>query len=145
MGDHYKCTLCGRSNVKLWRPYLCSQPLICAACAEKRQSPLKYPEFEAVEDKDGKSHWELTGRNFSFPKWKVDDKGQIPYHVMFGMQKPTQVRTDQLYIDLTSFDRKRFPSKKTNLVPAIPDGKGFWGYIKVPDSRHEWWENLPTR
>lgn len=35
MKENYSCACCGRKNIKLWRPYGYSSPLICATCAEK--------------------------------------------------------------------------------------------------------------
>ena len=40
----YKCSICSRQNVKLWRPYMGTEPLICAKCAEERQTTEEYDE-----------------------------------------------------------------------------------------------------
>lgn len=42
MKDTYRCAICGRSNVKLWRPYLDTKPIICTKCAEERLIYKKY-------------------------------------------------------------------------------------------------------
>lgn len=50
--ENYSCSLCGKTNVKLWRPYGHASPLICAECAEKRYqiSTLLVP---AIKDEEG--------------------------------------------------------------------------------------------
>ena len=53
--ENYVCSICGKRNVKLWRPYMDTSPLICAECAEKRQESREYEEkiFGARKPMDG--------------------------------------------------------------------------------------------
>lgn len=146
MEKRYKCSLCGRSGVKLWRPYLEAGPLVCATCAEERQSPLTYNEYNWDIRTNGEIHGTPTGKVLEFPKWEVDEKGKIPYRIAFSVGSPNPIKTDQLIVDLSKEFPTKFPSRKTSLIPAIPKNEdGFWGYTSVPEFRCRWWEGLPTR
>ena len=72
--DNYVCSICGKRNVKLWRPYMDTAPLICAEYAEERQSPREYE--EKVWSKVGEERFsgKLTGKRLPLPKWKVNGK-----------------------------------------------------------------------
>ena len=63
--DNYVCSICGKRNVKLWRPYMDNAPLICAECAEKRQTPQKYEETIWKKESEGHYTGELTGNRAS--------------------------------------------------------------------------------
>ena len=75
--DNYVCSICGKRNVKLWRPYMGTEPLICAECAEKRQSPREYRE-EVWETNKQLESCTLTITSHPLPNWKVNKKGKIP-------------------------------------------------------------------
>lgn len=146
MEKRYKCSLCGRSGVKLWRPYWETEILVCASCAEKRQSPLTFNEYTWELKTNGEILGTPTGKVLEFPKWKVDEKGKIPYRVAFSVGSPNPIKTDQLSVDLSKDFPESFPSKETSLIPAVPKGEdSFWGYTSVPESQCQWWEQLPTR
>lgn len=116
---NYLCSNCGNRDVKLWRPDKDTTPLICAECAEKHQIPMG--------NKKEKSH--------TFPKWKVNEKGQIPsYHEGAGT-------TNVLVVSLADCDF-------TELVPAILNEDGrFCTYENMQQKKelYKWWEELATR
>lgn len=35
--ENYKCSSCGKENVKLWRPKNTNSPLLCKQCLEKAE------------------------------------------------------------------------------------------------------------
>ena len=143
MKQPYKCAICGRENVKLWRPYMDTEPLVCATCAEERQTPLEYEE-KSWKKKGGCYLGTPTGKKFPAPKWKVDDRGKIPCR--FEPSHNGEVlKTDQLTVNLIDVS-KSYSSGHTTLVPAVPNEDGeYWGYTSVPPEYCEWWDNLPTR
>ena len=141
MSKDYKCTVCGKSGVKLWRPYMRTEPLVCAECAEKRQSQMEYD--EVIWKEEGKSYvGKPTGRKMPLEKWKVNEKGKIPNYNGPGPEGIEMEMTDQLIVDLKDYG---FSSGETTIVSAIPSEEGFWGYTSVPQDKVEWWEKLPTR
>ena len=140
----YECSVCGNTHVKLWRPYMATAPLICASCAEARQTPYEYNEciWEKVADGYVGHH---TGRKLPLPKWEVASNGKIPAYHDPGPKGLPMEMTDQLIIDLKDVS-KSYSSGRTNMVPAVPDEEGnFWGYTSVPEERCKWWEELPTK
>lgn len=130
----YVCSFCGKKNVKLWRPYNCCNPLICASCAEERQNPRKYNELTWDKTPDGYIG-KPTRRKLPMGKWVVNEKGQIPSWVHgLGPNGKPYVFTDQL--DVEGYG---------SMMPAVPDKDGsFWEYTFVPEERAKWWEDLPT-
>ena len=76
--DNYVCSVCGKRNVKLWRPFSNVAPLICAECAEERQTPIMYEEVIWKKKNTGGYKVELTGKKIKMPKWKVDENGLVP-------------------------------------------------------------------
>lgn len=147
MKIEYVCSICGKKNVKLWRPYGDSAPLICAGCAEKRQSPRKY--MEKVWSKVGEERFsgEYTGRELPLPKWEVNEKGKIPTNMGPAPEGMTMIpMTDQLSVDLSDVS-KAYPSGSTTMIPACltAEEDNFWCYTVVPEDVCKWWEELPTR
>ena len=51
--ETYRCHICGKKGVKLWRPYGDSEPFICATCAEKRQIKMTYCKRVWSKNPDG--------------------------------------------------------------------------------------------
>lgn len=142
---NYVCSICGRKGVKLWRPYMGTEPLVCAECAEKRQTPR---ECNKVIWRKVKAHHysgKITDQKISLPRWKVDENGKIPSWDGPGPKGMPERKEDQLLIDLSK-DSKSYSSGRTSMVPACPDEDGnFWGYTSVPDEVCKWWDELPTR
>ena len=143
MMKNYVCFLCGRRNVKLWRPYSRTAPLICAECAEKRQTPRKYE--EKIWRKRGNSWYEgiPTGKKLLLPKWRVDKNGKIPSCYGPGPVGQPECLTDKLIINLADI----LSAGCTSMVPACPseDDGEFWGYPFIPEDLYKWWAELPTR
>ena len=144
MSKEYSCSLCGRKHVKLWRPYMDIEPLICASCAEKLQVPRTYDEQEWSSDGE---HFigTPTGKKLPLPKWTVDKEGLVPsYHGPLPKECEVDNRTDQLIVNLKDV-HESYSSGETTLVPAIPDNAGtFWGYTSVPEYAVKRWQNWPT-
>ena len=143
MKQPYKCAICGRENVKLWRPYMNTEPLVCATCAEERQTPLEYE--EKTWEKKGDCYFGTpTGKMIPLPKWKVDDKGKIPSSLGPGHDGQISLTT-LLIVNLKDVSAS-CRSGHTTIVPAVADEDGeFYGYSSVPQELCEWWDNLPTR
>ena len=146
MTEQYECAICGRKHVKLWRPYMDTEPLICAICAEERQSPQEYN--ECTWKQEGDLYVGIpTGKKISLPKWTVDDKGQVPSYDGPRPEGIPNEKTDQLIVDLKDVS-EAYSSGETTMIPAVPkedsDG-GFWGYTSVPEENCKWWEELPTK
>lgn len=141
---NYVCHICGKSNVKLWRPYGDSIPLVCAECAEKRQTPLEYD--ERIFEKEGDHYIErYTKRKQPLPKWKVDERGEVPSYHGPGPNGLPVCMTDQLIIDLSDFLDIEL-TKSTTMIPACPNEEGkFFGYTSAPVDLCKWWVKLPTR
>ena len=147
----YACSVCGKKGVKLWRPYGDDEPLICAVCAEKLQSPMQYKELVWEEKSDGTfiGHAVLLENGKpqmrDLPRWRVDENGNVPdYTGPVPVGCPDQV-TDQLIVDLSSIS-KAWQSGETTIVPACPTKDGqIYSYGAVPESLCEWWRKLPTR
>lgn len=140
----YQCSICKRQNVKLWRPYMGNEPLVCAICAEERQIPHEYDECVWKKEDDvyvGKP----TGRKLPLPRWEVNEEGKIPSIDGPGPEGLPMSMTDQLIVNLEDVSPS-YSSGHTNLIPAVPDEDGiFWGYTSVPEDRCKWWNELPTR
>ena len=140
---NYHCSICGKAGVKLWRPYLHTEPLICANCAEERQALRKY----------NVCNWEHskcaivgihTGKEAFLDKWIINDKGQIPSPFGPEPEGVPNLMTYKLLVDLRDYYKEKSPIVIT-LIPAIPDDNGeFFGYTSLPQQASLWWENLPT-
>lgn len=145
MKIQYSCSVCKREGIKLWRPYGDVKPLICATCAEERQSPQEYDECIWEEKPDGTWVGTPTGKKLPLEKWNVDEKGCIPYGI--GHDGLPLSMTDQLIVDLSTVSES-YTSGSTTMLPAVPDPEqddDFWAYTSVPEDRCKWWEELPTR
>lgn len=142
----YKCCVCGKKHVKLWRPYGDDAPLICAECAEKRQTPQEYEECSWKKDKGKESYTgTYTGRILPLPKWRVNEKGLIPINRDPGPIGMPKAMTDQLIVNLSGISSS-YTLDGTTLIPASPTNNGeFWSYTCIPEEVSKWWENLPTR
>lgn len=144
MKIEYVCSICGKKNVKLWRPYGDSAPLICAECAEKRQTPMEYNKV-IWRKEDGIYRGEITDEKIPLPKWKVNEKGKVPSYDGPGPEGQPCCMTDQLIVDLSDVS-KAYSSGSTTMIPACPDEEGdFWCYTVVPEDVCKWWDELPTR
>lgn len=144
MCKEYKCSICGKLGVKLWRPYGGCELLVCAECAEKRQSPIEYD--EVTWKKEGEKYiGEPTGRKLLLENWKVNEKGKVQNYDGPG---PEGIQREMTYQLIVNFKKYGYASGKTTLIPAIPyencDDE-FWKYGATPQEKVEWWENLPTR
>ena len=142
---NYACNICGKENVKLWRPYMGTEPLICATCAETRQSPREYD--ECIWEKMSDDHYvgKHTGKKLPLNKWKVNEKGKVPTYWGLEPKELPMSMTDQLIVNLNDISTA-YSSGETTMIPAVPDEDGdFWGYTAVPEERCKWWEELPTR
>lgn len=143
--ENYMCSICGKRNVKLWRPYMDTAPLICAECAEKRQTPCEYEETLWQKEDNGRYTGTFTGKKLPLPKWEVDENGHVPSYQGPGPDGKTRIKTDQLIVDLSDVSTS-YASGSTSMVVACPDENGdFWGYTSVPEEACKWWKNLPTR
>ncbi len=141
MKKPYECSICGRQNVKLWRPYMDTEPLICATCAEERQSPKEY--VVCVWKEQGDYHVGThTERKLPLPKWEVNVEGKVPSYFGPGPDGFPMGMTDQLIVNLKDVSQA-YSSGETTMVPAVPDEDG--EYTSVPENRCKWWEELPTK
>lgn len=143
MSKNYVCSFCGKEHVKLWRPYMGTEPLICAECAEKFQAPQEYE--EKSWRKEGDCYIGTpTGKKLTLPKWTVDEKGKVPSYFGPTPDGIPQDMTDQLIVDISKIST--YQSGQTTMISACPNENGdFWGYTSVPENIVKWWEDLPTR
>ena len=140
----YKCWICKKEGVKLWRPYMDTEPLICAKCAEERQTEREY------EEKSWSKQGEIfvgtpTGKMHQLPKWEVNGKGKIPTGeglVPDGTE--SENTTNMLEIKFLPNDRVYY-TYRVSMVPALPDGKGdYISYLAMPPEEYKKWEELPN-
>lgn len=136
---NYVCSICGKEHVKLWRPYMYCEPLVCAECAEKHQTSREYS--ETIWEKKGDCYkGTFTGKKLPLPKWKVNEEGRVPSYDGPGPEGVPPRMTDQLIVCLPD------ETCTTNLIPAVPHGENsFWGYTSVTDDAVKWWQELSTR
>ena len=139
MATNYVCTFCSKGEVKLWRPKEASAPLICAACAEKKQARLKYPEIK-WEKKGSAYIGTHTGRERPLKKWQVDEEGFVPSYKGPGPRGMQSCLTNELIIDL-EVDGKFI---QTSMIPAVIADDGTL-YVSIPKYKMKHWTNLPTR
>ena len=143
--DDYICYFCGKQNVKLWRPHMETFPLICAECAENRQTPCEYEEVVWKKEGNGRYIGEFTGRRIPIPKWKVDENGEIPSYDGPGPEGEPMQMTDQPIVDLSDV-LNTYLSNSSSMIPAFPDGNGnYLDYKSVPEELFKWWRKLPTK
>jgi len=158
--EYYVCAICGASGVKLWRPYMDTEPFVCASCAEERQSPHTYDviaEWVPGKFPNGDDCWtgtyeyeispsgERVVKKAPMDKWVVNDEGKVPSYIGSpGPDGKWGPMTDQLSINLSGIS-KSYSSGDTSMIPAVPDKKGeYWGYTSVPEEGCKWWDKLPT-
>lgn len=140
--DNYVCSICGKRNVKLWRPYIGTEPLICAECAEKRQTPREYEKISWSSAEPSRCTGEFTGKKRRLPKWKVNENGKIPTELGPGPDGKPLTMTNKLSINISDVSTAYSPGS-TLMVPAYPDEGG--EFSSVPLGICEWWDALPTR
>lgn len=139
----YACAICGKEHVKLWRPYMDTQLLICATCAEERQTQKRYDERIWKETSNGYVGIP-TGKKLPLAKWKVNEKGKIPSYSGPGPEGLPMEMTDALIVNLRGVSKSY--SFSETMIPAVPAEDGyFWGYNSAPEECYKWWEELPTR
>jgi hypothetical protein len=144
--ENYKCAFCGKRNVKLWHPANIDKPLICAECAEKSQKPMECRETMWQKGKNGCYIGKYTGKKIELPKWRVDEKGEVPSYFGPGPDGKHRCMTDQLIVNLSLLSSSYPTYTDTTMMPAIPYGDdNFWGYTSIPEELVKWWEELPTR
>lgn len=141
----YKCSVCGRQGVKLWRPYRDPEPLICARCAEAIQSERQY--FETTwQEVDGKYVGIVTGNKLILRRWYVDSKGRIPSYLGPTPEGiPPHEKTDMLLVNPKGIVDK-YNMNEIALNPAIPNEEGgFFNPDSVPDEAYKKWREIPTK
>ena len=144
MKKNYVCSICGRKNVKLWRPYIDEEPLICATCAEERQSPREYSEC-IWERRGGHYIGTPSGRTLLLPKWKVNEYGKIPSYFGPDHSGINKENTNQLIVNLKNVS-KAYPSGETIMIPAVPnENDEFLDYNFISKDNYIWWNALPTK
>lgn len=140
MDVKYECSFCGKEGRKLWKPQA-KKILICAKCAEKRQTPITYlqREYKKIGDK---LVVEGTKGKAVLPRWKVDKNGQVPSYDGPGIEGEPKVMVDNLQITFEDDGKIR----NYNMYPAVPNGRGgFYKYESIPDKEYKKWEKMPTR
>ena len=143
----YQCAVCGKENVKLWRPYGNNAPLICATCAEERQTPIMYNEISWREEivNDKKCFFGTpTGKKLPLKRWMVDAKGNIPLCESPGPDGTPAGITKNLIVDLRGISES-YKTGNTTMVPAIfdPSCGEFWTSGAVPQELVKAWEEWP--
>lgn len=132
MEKTYECSICKRKNVKLWRPYMDTKPLICAVCAEERQSLEMYDE-RAWKKVSGIYKGKLTGTKLPLPKWKINEEGNIPSYKGPGPYGEPIEMIDNIRVNIEEFPNIA-SLKSICMVPAIADGEGcFYADNFVPE------------
>lgn len=118
------CSLCGRKNVKLWRPLKVEEkpvPLICATCAEKHQLPYL-----------------IKGR---IEYWQVNEAGEI----WKDIENRSQGKSSVLRIVIP--EKKKIGSlEDLDWIPAYID-KGGKCYVEEfpPIEVYERWAELKIK
>lgn len=118
MGKKYECSFCKKAGVKLWHPMEGNAPLICAKCAEIRQSKILYNEYAWSRDKRS-AH--LTGKKKVLPIWAVNEKGEVPSYVGPNADGDPLSFTTTLIIDVD--DKKEvcfIPASEAENWQALP-------------------------
>ena len=139
----YKCAICGKKHVKLWRPWGYNGPLICAICAEARQTLRECEELK-WELKNGQYVGNHTGKTIKLEKWIVDENGCIPTTLGLPVKTLPSATTNVLKVNISDIDSS-FGSGGTSYVPAVMDEHGVCFTIPLSSKNYDWWKNLPTR
>lgn len=141
----YRCHICGRKGVKLWRPKGDSEPFICANCAEKRQLRMTYNKRVWLKNSDGTFDGVNIFKWIPLPPWNVNAEGLVPSYDGPGPDGIHEPSTEKLIIFLEKGLSER-QYGKVELLPAIPHKNGgVWTYAATPEECMTWWRNLPTR
>lgn len=138
MSGNYRCSICGKKHVKLWRPFDGTK-LICARCAERKQvHDLQYV-YVMKTSSDEKSTIPKKVK-VSIPKWKIDENGNIPFYFDSSFGDIVHNKTNSFYVKLNN-------RQATLLVPAILVAEGVFlgGFISPKNELYRKWQNLPTR
>ncbi len=144
MNKNYVCSICGKNGVKLWRPNSEVSPLVCAICAEKRQSSIKYLEQTWV--KTGEHYVsEYKEKRLLSHVCKIDDRGKV-YLYNENMPKKNQKGfADDLTITIQE-DSKESSKYITHMIPAVINELGeIIIHTSIPKELYRLWEKLPTR
>ncbi len=145
--ENYRCSVCGKEHVKLWRPIGDDDPLMCAECIEKNQSAQEYEKMEWTFNSVGGYYvGNSTGEMIQGPKWKVDENGEIPDYSRDVVSEKNRSKTKCLMVDISDIS-PRYAFDDTMMVPAIPiDGTDLFYTLPPSDNEaFEWWCELPTR
>ena len=127
MRKPYRCSLCGRTGVKLWHTER-MENLICAVCAEQRQVPLGF-----LEEPE---------RTTNRPRWTVAEDGTIPSYT----SDDPDARDYILIVDISDVSAYG-TSGHTSVFPATDiDEKGMYCFPDkdIPDG-YDRWLSLPVR
>lgn len=125
--EDYRCSRCGKGDVKLWRQYQTFADhikLLCLTCAEADQKSFCKYSARAVDIvQKWKEMWDLYAIGNSL-----------------SLDTPEKMELSELHSRATS-------DSIGWLVPAVPteDGETYWGYTSVPDQGIEWWKRLALR
>ena len=142
--SEYTCSLCGKKNVKLWRPCADDNLLVCACCAEARQSPMKYDEYIWEKTTHG-YRGKPTGRKRKLPRWRVDNDGSVPSYNGPGPKALGRVMCSTLIVNLKDIS-EAYPSGETSMLPATFDEDGdLLDYHRAREQHINSWKALPTR
>lgn len=131
----YKCSLCGATGVKLWRPWQNMDTLICAKCAEGIQEPQKSQTTELVQDRANNWIFRCHSIIHTAPRWEIDADGFIESPYDDG-SFPSMLNFHLLLKDFGI------------VIPAIPfenDESQYYGYSSSPEELVKKWKALPTR
>ena len=112
-----KCVFCKKSGVKLWHNIQSEDTLICAKCAEIRQSKRMANEYIWFNN----GHLGVfTGNKIPLENWKVNEDGEIPgnsgidpYGKPFSMTTTLLVNIDGIsvpFIPTNVEDWKKLPT-----------------------------------
>lgn len=144
---NYVCSICGKSNVKLWRPCSMVYPLICAQCAEDHQISRTCHNIE-LNDKPTIAGYYVgikTSNGISLPDWQVNEYGCISSGKFSDSDGSPVFETNLLPVNLSEI-ADDISSNITLLMPAYPTKDGtFWGYPSAPKDVITWWQKLPTK
>ena len=105
MSKKYECSFCNKTGVKLWHPIEENAPLICAKCAEIRQSKMLYNEYVWSRDKKS-AH--LTGKKKVLPIWKVTKEGDVPSYAGPNADGKPFSYTTTLIVDIEDREKIAF-------------------------------------
>ncbi|MDD4375225.1 MAG: hypothetical protein PHR25_00355 [Clostridia bacterium] len=144
MNKNYECSICEKKGVKLWRPNGETNPLVCASCAEERQSSIKYLEQTWV--KMG-NHYVSGYKEEKLLNHvcKIDEKGKVHLHNENIPKKNQNGAVDDLIITFKENCNEK-STCITRMIPAVLNELGEILINKpIPRELYILWEKLPTR